>query len=291
MDWSSREETLLRKHLNDRLTRKLARELFPKRTFESVRGKRRRLRKAEDSWGRSHSAEKVDVTRRLAERFSPRNVVDAFAGRGQLTDVYATTCQSVVAVENSETKHKSLASRFADKSNVQVLQLSAEQMLFRLAGEDDRCRFPDWIDLDPFGSVLHLLPLATGIACPGYVCFTLTDLHQLRFGRLGSFWWRLLAPDDLHKASIDEQLAFVVGWILFDCSRAAVSRMPPRAARPRRVSAVAISRLGARYSRLYRVLLKVEAARSMGEVERHLRKAIGLGRRSFPRVKALNWFG
>lgn len=274
--WTEDETNNLIEILDTPLNKKLALDIFPHRSWESIRTKRRKLRMELGLWGANHQADKQSHLKECLAKYRPKNIVELYAGDGFLTKNYISVANQVICNERNPILYKKLCDSFKDIQGLTILNERADKLLHRKYVEDDVSDI-DWIDLDPFGSALALLPEAFDLIDNGYLYFTLTDLHQLRFGMSSSLFWRTMMLNDTKcPKDIESQLSLIMGWILFDLSRRYYWNGNIYFKKPKLITPVKIKQLGVVQNRIFRILLRIEPARSVAHLKQHLFKSLEL---------------
>ncbi len=267
--WIKKEVQLLCHYLNNELNEEICSQLFPNRTYEAVRTKRRQLRKQLGGWGEQHSDNKIALLKKVLKMYSPNHIIEAFGGNGTLSNIYISNSKSLNICERNLDCFQALKEKFKNHKNVTISNNRADKFLYEIYLNRNRTKY-NWIDLDPFGSCMNLLPTAVDILTNGYIYFTLSDLHQLRFSKINSIYWRMLIPDTIINNDIYKQLSVLLGSLIFDLSKRFIWNGNMYLKNPKLISPVKIQDLGNRNTRLFRVLLKVETAQNVKSVEEHI---------------------
>jgi hypothetical protein len=254
--------------------------VFPNRNYAAVANKLSRLRKSCNLWGKDHSHGKQKIIKYWLDKYRPKFVIDAFAGTGITTLIYARRADRVLANEYDHKCFLSAKRKLSEFSNVEIFNKSSDRFLHFISGMDDSQNI-DWVDLDPFGMVGSLIPLAFDIVEEGHICCTITDLHSLRFGKANALAWRYLLPAKISNMEIFDQLGFLIGWIIFDCVRRIYPSGGSMVKKAKLIKLEQISILGLLRHRLFKVLFHVEQVSTMNEIRDYINKKLKLFRNNY----------
>jgi len=119
----------------------------------------------------------------ISDRCSFACGVDAFAGVGISASLWARCSRSLFLVERRE---NALALLRRNVRNIRhplcaIRLVHATAQEFLVAAVRAKLSF-DFLDLDPFGDYLHLLPLASALVQRGVICFTTGEIYQVYRG-------------------------------------------------------------------------------------------------------------
>jgi len=271
--WSTQEKRRLLHLLRRKATSEECGRAFPQRTATAVAIERAILKKESWIWGAEHTRERRQLLQSWIKSYEPKRVFEGFAGRGESTLQYAQGADTVLAAEVERSLFKDAKKRLRNHKNVFLVNRCAELLLFSACGQGFEF---DWVDLDPYGSVGHLVPLAVRLVPRGYVCFTLTELHMFRFRRRLAVMCKYLLPSDIFCRPSYVQLGFLLGWIIFDSTRYTFWRGRKLIAQPKRVIPIEIVGYGGLESRIARVLFRIEPAQDVRELYNHLFRKLKL---------------
>lgn len=273
--WSKKEIGLLLVLVKRGYSVKRCIGFFPNRSYASIANKLARLRKNMQLWGKNHARNKRKFLEDWLIEYKPKFVIEGCAGRGITTELYATIAKQVIACEYSRLSYIKAKRLLSKYGNVKLFNTSADMLLHSICASTDYIDY-DWIDLDPFGTVSSLIPLAVDVLRDGYICCTITDLHSLRFGKANPISWRYLLPPNITNMKVITQLGFILGWIIFDCSRRIYPRGSSMVKKAKIVKPINIVFLGPVNNRLVRVLFKIEMAKTASEIKGYIFKELRL---------------
>lgn len=199
ISWSKEDEQILYSHLTeDSFNAKKLMELFPNRTFPSIRSKVRKLRIKHDLFGVMYRDEKTVFTSQIAQKVQPKIVFDAYAGAGHQTFKWIEIADQVFASEKMESKldqfektaEKHGFTKIGTINKWHKYEKDSKQVFFCL---DDAINAAadlkvsqinvDLIDLDTCGSTLPALPTFLVLLKPKNIVITHGEFHSMRFKR------------------------------------------------------------------------------------------------------------
>nr|WP_294991500.1 hypothetical protein [uncultured Sediminibacterium sp.] len=197
--WSSHEEVRLLTYLRrNALDSEKLQELFPDRSWPSIRSKVRKLRIKHDLFGSSYRDDKEDFTTLIAKKTKAKVVFDAYAGAGHQAFKWIEHADIVYASEIMKSKiqqfSKSAKSnnfkKLKPKGNWQVFKKASKaiylymgdalEAIVELKSADVKI---DLVDLDTCGSTLPLLPTVLLLLKPRHLVITHGEFHSMRFNR------------------------------------------------------------------------------------------------------------
>jgi len=248
---------------------------LPGRTPTAVAVKRAHLKKQFWTWGKKHREKRVQVLREWLGTYRPLHVLECFAGKAAATIEYALIAQDVLAAEMNGALFGRAKAKLRHFQNVKLVNLCAERLLLRLCAESHQEQF-DWVDLDPFGSGGHLVPLAVRLMHAGHVALTLTEPQLFRFHSKDALFCKYPLPLNIFSRSTREQIGYLLGWIIFDSTRYTFWRDRKLVNRPKIVTPVRLETYGGLDGRIARVLFEVREAQSVRELRSHLYDGLSL---------------
>lgn len=159
------------------------------RSIISVKIKIKRLNKKNDSYNEKHRDDKYLYNQLFLEKIKPKSLLDVFAGN--------SCYKGYVKVTTNDINHN-----FNCDYNMNAFDLLCKLYL-------EKKKF-DIVDLDPFGSAIHCLPLALLIAKKGLI-ITLGEVGHIRWKRLDfvSKWYNINSIEEFTSDKLINEIIII----------------------------------------------------------------------------------
>lgn len=208
--WTEQQENLLIKLADGRFTiPEISEKFFPRKTLIAVKNKLRKLRKRLNLYNEDHRLQKYLANERWirllhTEKGRDLKILDGFAGTGEGLIRYLPFCKTIYACELKGDRFERLVNRVSGYLGTEIvtrdkvgqfdmvhLKTSRKQVVCLKGDVEKVASFLysmklgdfDYIDLDPCGSCMFILPLAFKLITKGFLAVTYGQLQLARFKR------------------------------------------------------------------------------------------------------------
>jgi len=219
--------------------RKIANIYFPHRTFPSIKNKLRKLKKKHGLYDHDHRDLKHEINERwikevFMQKGRPLKILDGYAGSGGSLIKYLPYSNIACACEINKSNFEMLVKNVLNFINgkivneghigsfkvVEVCGKGRHVICFK--GDIERVASLlyafkwnfDFIDLDPCGSCMFVIPIALKLLKAGYLAVTYGQLHLARLRRLDVLIKE--CPWIGNHVTMSETLKFLIKWTVYE---------------------------------------------------------------------------